>query len=131
MIRVHTVARDAAVRFRTAAIDELKALVVTADDQLRAELRCLGTTRLTQRCARFRTAGLADLAVTHTRLAKDTHRRCRTPTRRQFGYVTAATFFLAWSHPGDCRSEAAFARLAGVAPIEATSGQNRHRHRLC
>ena len=47
------------------------------------------------------------------------------------GYVTAATFYLAWSQPGRCRSEAAFARLAGVAPIEATSGQNQQRHRLC
>ena len=40
------------------------------------------------------------------------------------GHVTAATFVLAWSHPGRCRTEAAFARLAGAAPIPATSGQN-------
>jgi transposase len=33
------------------------------------------------------------------------------------------------SHRGRVRSEAAFARLAGVAPIPATSGQ-RTRHRL-
>ena len=34
-----------------------------------------------------------------------------------------------WSHRGRVRSEAAFASLAGVAPIEASSGQ-RSRHRL-
>ena len=50
---------------------------------------------------------------------------------RGIGYVTAAAFYLAWSHPGRCRSEAAFAMLAGTAPIEATSGQNQTRHRLC
>ena len=49
---------------------------------------------------------------------------------RGIGYVTAAEFFVAWSHPGRCRSEAAFARLAGAAPIDATSGQNQTRRRL-
>ena len=37
--------------------------------------------------------------------------------------------YIAWSHPRRCRTEAAFARLAGVAPLEASSGQNT-RHRL-
>jgi len=36
---------------------------------------------------------------------------------------------VAWSHHGRLRSEAAFARLAGVAPIPASSGQTT-RHRL-
>ena len=45
------------------------------------------------------------------------------------GPVTAAQLYIAWSHPGRCRNEAAFARLAGVAPLEASSGQNT-RHRL-
>ena len=40
-----------------------------------------------------------------------------------------AVHYIAWSHPGRCRNEAAFARLAGVAPLEASSGQNT-RHRL-
>ena len=45
------------------------------------------------------------------------------------GPITAAQIYIAWSHPGRCRNEAAFARLAGVAPLEASSGQNT-RHRL-
>ena len=49
---------------------------------------------------------------------------------RGVGYVTAAAFYLAWSHPGRCRSEAAYPRLGGIAPIEVTSGQNQDRHRL-
>jgi transposase len=36
---------------------------------------------------------------------------------------------VSWSHPGRLRSEAAFAMLAGVAPIEASSGRV-VRHRL-
>ena len=45
------------------------------------------------------------------------------------GPITAAQIYIAWSHPGRWRNEAAFARLAGVAPLEASSGQNT-RHRL-
>ena len=45
------------------------------------------------------------------------------------GPVTAATIFTAWSHPGRVRNEAAFASLAGVNPIPASSG-NTVRYRL-
>ena len=45
------------------------------------------------------------------------------------GPVTAAIALTAWSHPGRVRSEAAFACLAGVNPIPASSG-NTTRHRL-
>ena len=53
-LRVHTFARASAVRARTAAINELKALVVTAPDDLRAELRDLTTRGLIAHCAGFR-----------------------------------------------------------------------------
>ncbi|MCZ9883544.1 IS110 family RNA-guided transposase [Arthrobacter sp. B2a2-09] len=45
-----------------------------------------------------------------------------------FGPVTAAICLTAWSHQGRVRSEAAFASLAGVSPIPASSG-NTVRHR--
>lgn len=45
------------------------------------------------------------------------------------GPVIAAICVAAWSHPGRLRSEAAFAALAGVNPIPASSG-NTVRHRL-
>lgn len=45
------------------------------------------------------------------------------------GPVVAAVCVAAWSHPGRVRSEAAFASLAGVNPIPASSG-NTVRHRL-
>ncbi len=46
------------------------------------------------------------------------------------GTLVAAQILISWSHAGRCRDEAAFARLAGVAPLEATSGQTQTRHRL-
>jgi transposase len=46
-----------------------------------------------------------------------------------FGPVTAAICLTAWSHQGRVRSDAAFASLAGVNPIPASSG-NTVRHRL-
>ena len=45
------------------------------------------------------------------------------------GPVTAAILLVAYSHHGRVRSEAAFAALAGVSPIPASSG-NTVRHRL-
>ncbi|MDF2585501.1 MAG: transposase [Mycobacterium sp.] len=45
------------------------------------------------------------------------------------GPVTAGVVYTAWSHAGRVRSEAAFAALAGVSPIPASSG-NTTRHRL-
>jgi transposase len=46
------------------------------------------------------------------------------------GPIVAATVLCARSHPGRIHSEAAFAMLAGVAPIPANSGQGTTRYRL-
>ena len=44
------------------------------------------------------------------------------------GPMSAAQLLVSWSHPGRCRSEAAFATLAGTSPLEASSGKiTRHR----
>ena len=45
------------------------------------------------------------------------------------GAINAAVIIAAWSHFGRVRSESAFARLAGVSPVPASSG-NTTRHRL-
>ena len=46
------------------------------------------------------------------------------------GPIVAATVLCAWSHPGRLRDEAAFAMLAGVAPLPANSGKTTTRYRL-
>ena len=45
------------------------------------------------------------------------------------GPIVAAQLIVSWSHHDRVRSEAAFARIAGVAPLPASSGQT-IRHRL-
>jgi len=45
------------------------------------------------------------------------------------GPVTAAQAIVSFSHPGRCRHDAAFARLGGASPLQASSGQTT-RHRL-
>ena len=49
--------------------------------------------------------------------------------RPGIGPVTAAQTIVAFSHPGRCRNDAAFASLAGTCPIPASSGRT-VRHRL-
>jgi transposase len=45
------------------------------------------------------------------------------------GPVSAAQAIVSFSHPGRCRSEAAFAALGGTSPLPASSGMTvRHRH---
>jgi transposase len=153
-LRVHAVARDSAVQARTAAINELKAFVVTAPDHLRDRLRGLKTRSLVKRCAGFRHSDKRPIDEQCTRAAmKAVARRIihltdeikahektlsvlvdqaapQLLTEFGIGPVTAAALYVAWSHPGRCRNEAAYARLAGVAPIPANSGQTQDRHRL-
>lgn len=50
-------------------------------------------------------------------------------SRIGIGPVSAAQAIVSWSHPGRCRSEAAYAALAGVNPVPASSGRTT-RHRL-
>jgi transposase len=50
-------------------------------------------------------------------------------SRYGVGPVSAAQAIVSFSHPGRCRSEAAFAALGGTSPIPASSGRT-IRHRL-
>ena len=153
-LRVHAVTRAGAVRARTAAINELKAFLVTSEDSLRSELRGLTTRALVKKCAAMRDSEQRPIAQRCTRntlrcLARRVQhlndeikihdRAIRTlldqaapqlVVQPGIGHVTAAAFYIAWSHPGRCRNEAAYARLGGVAPLPATSGQQQTRHRL-
>lgn len=152
-LRVLETTRRGAISARTAAINELKALLVTAPIDLRDQLRGSTTTALVTKCARFRLRSGLICELTATKQAmRSLARRIRTLTTEidelkapiaelvtaitphllnqpGIGPITAAQVYIAWSHKGRCRNEAAFARLAGVAPLEASSGQHT-RHRL-
>jgi transposase len=152
-LRVLLATRRGAVAARTAAINQLKALVVGAPEALRGELRALGTVGQVAACARFAvqpqqpveyrmtaralrstacrvqalTAEAAELEAELARLVAQVAPALL--ALRGVGPVCAAQVLCAWSHPGRLRSEAAFAMLAGVAPLEASSGRV-VRHRL-
>ena len=55
--------------------------------------------------------------------------KCSNQTASRVGPVSAAQAIVSFSHPGRCRSEAAFAALEGTSPIPASSGRT-IRHRL-
>ncbi|WP_410575773.1 IS110 family transposase [Amycolatopsis sp. cmx-4-61] len=151
-LRVLLSTRAGAVSARTAAINHLKALIVSAPENLRAELR--GQTSDTQigYCAKLRDRPAQDLEHRSTiRAMRSTAHRIQAlkteanelerdiarlvdevhPELAQLpgvGALSAAQILISWSHRGRLRSEAAFASLAGAAPIPASSGlTNRHR----
>jgi transposase len=152
-LRLLLVARRSAVDVRREALGQLHGVIVTAPDQLRQELRRLPFGRLLERCRRLRrsSAMSADEAATRlvlrslaSRIHAATieaaeleheilgHVRALAPgllDEPGIGRIVAAQLIVAWSHPGRLRSEAAFARLAGVAPVPASSGKTT-RHRL-
>jgi transposase len=152
-LRLLLVARRSAVDVRREALTQLRAVIVTAAEPLRQELRGLPEGELLDRCSRFRRSGSASPDELATRLVlRSLARRVRAATveadelEREIlahvrtlapalldepgvGPIVAAQLVVAWSHRGRVRSEAAFARLAGVAPIPASSGQTT-RHRL-
>jgi transposase len=128
-------------------------VIVTAPDGLREELRGLPVGRLLERCSRLRRSSAMSADEVATRLVlRSLARRIQAATvdadeleqailghvralaprlldEPGVGPIVAAQLIVAWSHHGRLHSEAAFARLAGVAPIPASSGQTQ-RHRL-
>ena len=151
-LRVLLVTRHGAVLACTAAINQLKGLIVSAPDDLRAELRKLKGPAQITRCAqlRDRPAHGVEHRMTARALRSTAQRVQALQTEakaleneilglvRQLvpelldllgvGPITAAQVLVSWSHPGRFRSEAAFASFAGVSPIPASSGlTNRHR----
>ena len=137
---------------RTAAVNQLKALIVGAPEELRVQLRSLPTRRQVLVCAALRDRPTRSLEHRMTvRALRSTARRIQAlqaeadelyaqlqrPTAAiapwllevsGVGPISAAQLLVSWSHAGRFRSEAAFAALAGTNPIPASSGKvTRHR----
>ena len=147
------VAREGAVNAKRAGLCQLRDLLITTPEPLRSELRPLTRARLLQRLAATRPQSRADAELRGSLLAlrsiarrvlqltaeeRELARQIETLTRTLapqlldqpgVGPHAAAQLVLSWSHHGRIESEAAFARLAGAAPIPASSGQT-IRHRL-
>jgi transposase len=153
MVRQIKVARDTAVKARSAAIITLKTLIVNAPGELREALEPLTDRKLIDRCARLLPGGVIADTTASTKHALralatrwlalsteidvhdgvlDTITQTAAPTLRDaFGIgadSAAEMMIVAGDNPTRVRSEAAFAKLCGACPILASSGvTNRHR----
>ena len=152
-MRVLRVARSSARRSRTQAINQMRSLISTAPEELRAELRDLSIYNVLTLASAFRHTGRTDV-TTVTKLT------LRTLARRALSLeeevkeidrllkalvaetapelnaidgvgtdVASAILVAAGDNPERLKSESTFAKLCGVSPLDASSGKQ-ERHRL-
>jgi transposase len=154
MIRALRAARRSAMKARTQAANQLQGLRVTAPEQLRQRSRGLSTMELVSVAARFRLGDdLRDLPSATKFALRSVARRYEALSAEiaeleahldrlvaqvapelvslaGIGTDNAATLLIvAGDNPQRLRSEASFASLCGVSPVEASSGKV-VRHRL-
>ena len=147
-LQILLTARRGAVAAATDAQRQLRALVITGPEPVRARFRGQTTRQMLSTATRLRPAtAAADIevftalsvlralarraAALEAEATEHEHAilaivRCWRPDLLELpgvGPINAATVLAAWSHPGRCRSDAAFAMLAGAAPIPASSGK--------
>lgn len=146
-LRALTIARNSAVKATTVASNQMKAILVGADEELRDALKVQSLLQLATRAS-----NLAPLTGHHLALASLGRRwlqlhaevleldtmiraimRATAPallTRPGIGIHSAAQLLMtAGANPERLRNDAAFAALCGASPVQASSGQT-HRHRL-
>jgi len=154
-IRALRVARRSSVTGRTVAMNQLKALLVSAPRDLREQLRGLSSTRLITTAARLRPGddladplngtkyAMREIALRHQFLTAQLKRLDATlqplvtaaapalVARFAVGTDTAGALLVALGeNPGRLRNESSFAHLCGVAPLPASSGKTTGRYRL-
>ena len=154
-IRLVKIARDTAVKAHTTAIITLKAAIVTASDEVRAELEPLTDFKLVSACAALTADGdvadpafamrhvlgslarrwleLHDEIKIHSRHLKKLTKDAAPDLVAAFGIgpdIAAEMLVTAGDNTDRIRSEAALAKLCGACPIPAGSGKTNGRHRL-
>lgn len=152
-LRALHIARRSAVKHRTAVINQLKAMLVSAPDAVREKYRGLTTLKLIEAIARCRPDAQAEpWAQSVLVAAKLLAQRVQfleaqaEALEAQIGAIVAETnpglraaygvgpdtaaqlLITAGANPHRLHSEAAFSALCGVTPVPASSGKtNRHR----
>ncbi len=153
MIRMLKSTKDSAMKGRTQAINQMKALIVTSPVELREQVRELTTIKLVGHCSRWRQSDMEtplaaaryafrSLARRYIRLTQEIEDLERELARLTAAFApgltetlgigtdtAAALLVTAGSNPERLKSEASFAALCGVSPIPASSGKT-YRHRL-
>jgi transposase len=151
MLRMFKLAKASAVKARTQTINQLKAVLIAADPQLRETLSGLSNLLLIRRCtqldidtpqdttsaAAYTLRLLARRILALTDEIRDLEHQITTTvtshtphllTRRGIGPDNAAALLIAaGDNPDRLRSEASFAALCGVSPLEASSGKTSRR----
>lgn len=146
-LRALTIARNSAVKATTTASNQIKALLVGADQDLRDQFQVQSLLQLARRCSQVAPASglhvaLASLGrrwlLLHEEVLvldsaiRDLVRRTvpKLTERPGVGIHSAAQLLItAGGNPDRLHSDAAFAALCGASPVQASSGQ-RQRHRL-
>ena len=146
-LRVLLLERRSAIQARTATLNQLSALLVTAPDQLRERLGTLSGDRLARAAARLRPNPEVSTGVLR-RLGRRAEQLARELAEAEealaqlvaelapnlleecgVGPVCAAQLLVSSGDPARMKSEASFAALAGASPVDASSGKQQ-RHRL-
>lgn len=144
-LRLLLAERRGAVRAHTAALNQLRGMIVTAPDELRGRLAPLSTKRLAKTTARLRAQGPAEVIRRTGRRAEYLAKEIReiehsltvllaelAPQLLEecgVGIVCAAQLLVSSGEASRMQSEASFAALAGTSPVDASSGKQQ-RHRL-
>jgi transposase len=152
-LRILLTARDELTTTATGQINRLRALLRDGDDTdrslARGRLSATVLTRLIRRrqppdtdharavrvdeirrLAHAQRHARRELAANRARLKQITDDLAPGLTDQPgLGPITGARVIVSFSHPGRCRNDGAFARLAGTSPVEASSGLTT-RHRL-
>lgn len=153
MLQQVKVAKDIAVKARTSAMISLKQVLVNAEPELREQLQPLSKMALIQRCAGLRPGPVTNVSAaakhalraiarrwqylteeikTHEALMARLTRELAPQLVEAFGIgpdTAAEVLIVAGDNPERVRSEPAWAKLRGVAPIPASSEMTT-RHRL-
>ena len=152
-LRMLLAARRSATKARTQAANQIHALVVTAPEPLKHQLRGKNLKARVKVCARWRpgeaqtTTAYAKKALRHlarryqtleveiTQLKVEIRHLCAEANPALLGPLgvgpdtAAALLVAAGDNPGRMKSETSFAALCGSSPVQASSGQT-VRHRL-
>ncbi len=153
MIRVLRVARRSAVRGRTQCLNQIRSLITTAPEDLRAQLRNLTEAKLLARLLGLRPGSIATPSAATKLALRQLARRhhglgvelsvldaelgrlvaeaapCLLELKGVGVEVAGQLLVTAGDNPERLRSESSFAHLCGVAPLPASSGKT-VRHRL-
>ncbi|WP_457757830.1 IS110 family transposase [Streptomyces mirabilis] len=123
--RMFKLTKASAVKARTQAINQLKAVLITADPALREELAGLGNAELFRTCARFTDVSSLEEVGEESVLQA---------TRITLGLLVGidpdtavALLITVGDNPERLDSEASFAALCGVSPVERSSGRRQYR----